>query len=199
MITLKNIIKDKPHSIFQEYYFQAIEQKQSNIEAIAISSFSKNNNEVDSRMVNLKYIINNEWIFFSNYNSKKAKQFLEHDQISAILYWSSINLQIRIKAKINKTSTEFSDYHFQNRSNKKNALAISSNQSEMINSYQEVIRSYEHVLKNIDQHNSRPEYWGGFSFTPYSFEFWKGHDARLNKRDIYIKKDENWEHSILQP
>ena len=83
-------------------------------------------------MVNLKYIIDDEWIFFSNYNSLKAQNFLNHDQISALFYWDSINVQIRIKAKIFKTLSKFSDEHFEKRNIKKNALSISSMQSQPI-------------------------------------------------------------------
>ena len=61
-------------------------------------------NEVDSRYVNLKFITNDEFIFFSNYDSPKASAFNSHNQIAALLYWSSINVQIRMKAKIKKTS-----------------------------------------------------------------------------------------------
>ena len=53
-------------------------------------------NEVDSRYVNLKYIKDSEWIFFSNYNSPKSIAFNAHNQVSAVIYWKSINLQIRI-------------------------------------------------------------------------------------------------------
>ena len=79
---------------------------------------------MDSRFVNLKYVINDEWIFFSNYNSPKSKQFESHDQISAVIYWNSINVQIRMKAKIQKTNLEFSNEHFQSRDMTKNLLAI---------------------------------------------------------------------------
>jgi pyridoxamine 5'-phosphate oxidase len=44
-----------------------------------------------------------------------------------------------------------------------------------------------------------PEFWGGYAFTPYYFEFWEGHQSRLNKREVYKKNDDNWKHLILQP
>ena len=128
-----------------------------------------------------KYIINDEWIFFSNYESNKAQQFNENNNISATLYWKSIDTQIRIQAKIYKSSKSISDEHFISRNNAKNALAISSSQSRPIKSYNEVIKNYKNVL-NSESSLNRPDYWGGFSFFPYSFEFWKGHDSRINKR-----------------
>jgi pyridoxamine 5'-phosphate oxidase len=198
-IEISKASKEKPYLLFKEHYESALKKNQKFIEAISISSFNKDLNEVQSRIVNLKYIINDEWIFFSNYLSPKSKSFETHNQISAIFYWDSINTQIRIKAHIKKTSGTFSNKHFLSRTKEKNALAISSNQSERISSYDDVINDYERVLKDYDKNIKRPEYWGGFSFEPYYFEFWEGHESRLNKREIYELHDNEWSCSYLQP
>ena len=199
MIDLINIASDLPHNRFLDLYQKALKEKQRGIEAIAISSYDKSSNEVESRFVNLKYISGNEWIFFSNYLSPKAMQFESHDQISALFYWGAINSQIRLKAKINKTSVEFSDNHFQSRSKEKNALAISSNQSQPINSFGSVEENFHATLAAMDSQSQRPEYWGGYSFTPYYFEFWEGHENRLNKRLVFSREDGSWRESLLQP
>ena len=57
---------------------------------------------------------------------------------------------------------------------------------------------YEKVLKN-DNLKDCPEYWGGYTFVPYYFEFWEGHESRLNKREVYEMRNGHWEHFILQP
>jgi pyridoxine/pyridoxamine 5'-phosphate oxidase len=103
-----------------------------------------------------------------------------------------------MKAKIKKTSNVFNQKYFFDRSEEKNALAISSNQSKPINSYTQVKENYNKSLKN-DNLKKCPEFWGGYSFTPYYFEFWEGHELRLNKREAYKKSDDSWEHLILQP
>ena len=77
------------------------------IEAISVSSYNQKMSEVEARYVNLKYIDDNEWIFFSNYNSPKAQQFKSHNQVSVLIFWPSINTQIRMKASISKTSINF--------------------------------------------------------------------------------------------
>ena len=199
MIKIIEINKSKPYKIFQDYYNLAMDKDQHNIEAVSISSFNKSLNEVQSRYVNLKYILGDEWIFFSNYKSEKAESFNEHNQVSALLYWSEINTQIRIKALIKKTNKEFSDKHFLNRSNEKNALAISSSQSERISSYQDVIKNYQSILNDKPSLSMRPDYWGGYSFIPYYFEFWEGHQSRLNKREVFMQNNNEWEYFILQP
>lgn len=198
MIEFKKIIQEEPYLMFQDWYNKAKDAGQKNIEAISIASYEKQKQEVDSRFVNLKFIEGSRFIFFSNYNSPKSLAFRSHDQISALFFWSSINVQIRIKARIIKTPSEYNQKYFFNRPNEKNALAISSNQSKKINSYEMVEKKFERSLE-FDDLNKCPDYWGGFSFDPYYFEFWEGHKARLNKRNSYQKHDYGWSHSILQP
>ena len=198
MIKFNNLNQDIPYQLLKEKYDEAVDAGQKGIEAISISSFNKDINEVDSRYVNLKFINKDEFIFFSNYDSPKAAAFNSHNQIAALIYWSSINVQIRMKAKVKKTSKEFNQKYFFDRSEEKNALAISSNQSNEIVSYNQVKENYNKSLNNDDLRKC-PEYWGGYSFTPYYFEFWEGHESRINKREVFQKIDGIWKQSILQP
>ena len=198
LIKFINDNSQAPYALLKSKYNAALKANQTNIEAISISSYSIQFNEVRSRFVNLKFIDNKEFIFFSNYQSPKAKDFLDHNQISALIYWNNINVQIRLKGIIKKTSKEFNNIYFQDRSKKKNALAISSSQSLPIESYESVIKKYNNVLKN-DNLEKCPDYWGGYSFKPYYFEFWEGHETRLNKRNTYELKNNKWEHFVLQP
>jgi len=198
MIKFNNLNQDIPYQLLKEKYDEAFDAGQKAIEAISISSYNKGISEVNSRYVNLKFIKNDEFIFFSNYKSPKAIAFNSHNQIAALIYWSSTNIQIRMKAKIKKTSHEFNQKYFFDRSEEKNALAISSNQSKEIDSYNQVKENYNKSLKN-DNLRKCPEYWGGYSFTPYYFEFWEGHESRINKREIFEKIDGVWKQSIIQP
>jgi pyridoxamine 5'-phosphate oxidase len=198
MIQFNNLNQEIPYLLLKDKYDEAIDAGQKGIEAISISSYNKEIGEVDSRFVNLKFITNDEFIFFSNYNSSKAASFNSHSQITALVYWPSINVQIRIKANIKKTTNEFNQKYFFDRAENKNALAISSNQSKPIDTYSQVKENYNKSLKNDDLKKC-PEFWGGYTFTPYYFEFWEGHESRLNKREVYEKSDDSWKHLILQP
>ena len=198
MIKFNNLNQDIPYQLLKEKYDDAVNAGQKSIEAISISSYNKELSEVDSRYVNLKFVTNDEFIFFSNYDSPKASSFNSHNQIAAVLYWVSTNVQIRMKAKIKKKSDDFNQKYFFDRSGEKNALAISSNQSKLIDSYNQVIENYNKSFKNDDLKKC-PEYWGGYSFTPYYFEFWEGHESRINKRLVFDKIDGLWKQSYLQP
>ena len=198
MIKFIDLSKEKPYLLFNEKYEEAMKIGQTDIQGIAISSFNQITQEVDSRFVNLKFIKDDEFIFFSNYDSPKASAFKSYNQIAALIYWPSINIQIRMKAKIKKTSNEYNQKYFFHRLEEKNALAISSNQSMPIESYNQVKENYKKSLKNDDL-KTCPKYWGGFSFTPYYFEFWEGNESRINKREIFDKIDGVWKQSFLQP
>jgi len=198
MIKFTNLNQDYPYLNFKKKYEEAITKKQKNIEAISISSYSKKFNEVNSRYVNLKFVDNKEFIFFSNYNSSKSLEFIDHKQITALIYWNSINTQIRLKATIEKKSTKYNKSYFSKRSEKKNALAISSDQSKPIDSFENVIEKYNKSLE-FDDLNECPDYWGGYAFKPYYFEFWEGHESRLNKRQVFYQEGNAWNSLILQP
>ena len=198
MIQFNNLNQEKPYLLFKTKYDEALNAGQNDIEAISISSYNKKMSEVTSRFVNLKFITDDNFIFFTNYESPKASSFNSHNQIAALIYWTSINVQIRMKAKIKKTSNKYNQKYFFDRLEKKNALAISSNQSKLIESYSQVKENYKKSLENDDLKNC-PEHWGGYAFAPYYFEFWEGHESRINKREAYEKIDENWKVTFLQP
>ena len=77
-------------------------------------------------------------------------------------------------------------------------MAVSSNQSNKIDSYENVHANYEKSL-HVDNLEKCPEYWGGFCFKPYEIEFWEGHESRINKRDLYKLKKKKWQHFVLEP
>lgn len=198
MFKIQNISKSEPYNVFLKYLEKAKEKNQHPIDAVAINSYNIESNEVESRFVNLKFIIDDKWIFFTNYESPKAKQFSTHKQIASTFYWQSINVQIRLKSFVEMIDKDFSDDYFKNRKYEKNILSVSSKQSRKIESYEQVKNNYEKTLKD-DKLLVRPSYWGGYFFRPYYFEFWEGHPSRINKRECYELHGKDWKKSFLEP
>ena len=197
-IKFESLNQSMPYVQFKKFYDKAVSSDQENIDAMLIASYDKNNNQPDARYVNLKYIINKNFIFFSNYNSPKSKQFNENEKITAVIFWPKINTQIRMKALIKKTTVTFNNEYFAKRATEKNALSISSRQSKKINSFKEVLNNYQDTL-NSKNLKTCPSYWGGFTFTPFYFEFWQGSDKRMNKRQVYEFQNKKWSTYILEP
>lgn len=200
MIKIKDISDEKPYTFFVKLYDLASKQKQTNIDAAVISTYCDKYNAPDSRIVNIKYLIDKNLIFFSNYSSVKAGQFSSNNTIAMLFFWDKINVQIRLRGSLKKCSNDFSDYHWASRSQRKNILSISSNQSKKIDSYEKVVEEYETLLKSNTKYFERPSYWGGYSFCPQYFEFWEGHADRINKRTCYeSSKSGQWNKFFLQP
>jgi len=198
MITFSNLPDTEPYQRFHDSFQAALAEEQPHVHAAAISSYDPAKRLVDSRFVNIKYIDGEDWLFFTNYNSPKADAFSGHDQICALFFWPSTYTQIRIHATISRLSPTRSDSHFQGRTDPKNALAISSDQSKPVDNIQTVIDNFDRTLESADL-RKRPDYWGGYVFKPHYFEFWKGSEYRLNHRRAFEKKDGQWIESILQP
>tara|TARA_B100000925_G_scaffold241192_1_gene190440 strand:+ start:59 stop:664 length:606 start_codon:yes stop_codon:yes gene_type:complete len=201
LINFINIEESKPYEIFKNFFLKALDLKQKNPDAICISTYDNEKKEINSRFVNLKYINENKWFFFTNYNSSKAKDIEKNNQISVVIFWSEISTQVRLKANIYEASAEESNLHFEKRSLEKNALAISSNQSNKIKSYDLVKEKYERTMSILENKDifERPDYWGGYFFIPYYFEFWEGHKNRLNKRTAFEDDHGKWEKFYLEP
>ena len=200
MIIFRNLSDAAPYKKFKDTYHKALKNNEKNIEAACISSYNTNNKEISSRFVNIKYINDDKLYFYTNYNSPKAKDFINHNQTAINFFWKTLNVQIRILGHIKKTSSKESDEYFKKRDINKNSLAISSNQSEQIKSYADIRKNFYDVLesKKIDK-CKRPNFWGGYYILPYYFEFWIGDDHRLNRRKAFELNGKNWITYFLQP
>ncbi len=198
MIKFVNVSNQAPYAKFKKLYNLANKSDQSLTEAAAVSTYCSRTKEVSARFVNIKFVKGKDFIFFTNYNSDKSTQIISHNQISVTFYWASIDTQIRIKGIAKKVSKNFSDEYFKKRSKLKNALAISSQQSKQVNSYEEVTSNYKKVLVESNL-KKRPKYWGGISIKPYYFEFWTGDNQRINKREVFEKSKNDWKFYFLQP
>lgn len=192
-----NLIKDiAPYKIFYDMYEMAESASQRNIEAACFSSCS-DEKIPHSRFINIKYVNDNEIIFFSNYQSAKANDIRSNKNVALTFFWNSINVQIRIQGTISKLDEKRSDKHWKLRKNEKNILAMSSHQSLPIASYEKVKKNYEKFV-NHDL-SDRPNYWGGYVVFPNYFEIWQGHDSRINKREIFEFCNDSWNSFFLEP
>ena len=201
MIDIKKISIDLPYLKFINYYESALQNKQDFIEAAAVGSFDYKHKQPEVRFVNIKQIIKDEWIFYTNYNSLKAKNFVDCNKVSLLFFWGKINVQIRMKGFIGKTDKHISDMHFNNREFDKNIAAISSEQSKRIDNYEDVVQKFKKNKVHIKKNMVRPEFWGGYSFCPNHFEFWEGNKSRINKRHIFelSSNKTKWMEFFLEP
>ena len=197
---LENTIPDDAIQLFHNWFYEAEEQENGEVNAMTVSSIGLDGFP-KSRVVLLKKFNEEGFIFYTNYNSEKGKAILQHPNVCISFFWPILERQVIIKGIAEKTTSQVSDTYFDSRPEGSKLGAIVSNQSEIIPS-----RAFlDEKLKNLETEVSgseikRPENWGGFLVKPVEVEFWQGRANRLHDRIRYkLEADFNWKIDRLSP
>ncbi|MGM0497562.1 MAG: pyridoxamine 5'-phosphate oxidase [Bacteroidota bacterium] len=185
-------VKDNPIYQFRQWLEEAIKSQVPDPSAMILSTANKQN-RVSSRVVLLKEIQEEGFVFYTNYNSKKASDLKENEQAGLLFFWSELERQIRIEGYVEFLSTEISDKYFASRPEESKIGAWASDQSKIIPSRQyleERVKKFEDEFKG--QEIIRPEHWGGYILKPYTVEFWQGRPNRLHDRIQFTFKANQW-------
>ena len=193
-------LPDDPLELFNEWFNLAkncdeIEEANAmNLATLGEDGFPK------SRVVLLKEIDNGSLIFYTNYNSEKARSIDLHAQVSINFFWPALEKQVIVKSRATKVSREKSADYFNSRPRGSRIGAWVSHQSSAINSREaldEQLMEIENKFK--DQEVPLPDFWGGFACEPVSFEFWQGRENRLHDRILFERVNGSWITKRLQP
>lgn len=142
-----------------------------------------------SRIVLLKHLDDDGFLFFTNYDSDKGIQISLNPLVALHFYWPMFDRQLRIEGKAMKTSSAISDEYFSSRPRTSQLGATASPQSKVIDD-----TSLERAVEELDKQYSgqniqRPENWGGYKVFPHLYEFWQGKPSRLHDRFRYRKSE----------
>jgi pyridoxamine 5'-phosphate oxidase len=154
-----------------------------------------------ARMVLLKQVDAEGFIFFTNYQSSKARQLEINPYAALVFYWPQLERQVRVEGKVAKTSAEESLAYFKTRPRESQIGAWASPQSEVI-SAREILEQRAHELEEqyCDREIDCPAHWGGYRLKPDRIEFWKGRVGRLHDRLLYeLQPDGSWTIKRLAP
>jgi pyridoxamine 5'-phosphate oxidase len=153
-----------------------------------------------SRVVLLKDLNREGFVFFTNYESRKGKQISENPYGSLLFYWPLLERQVRIEGTMTKTTRKQSDAYFLTRPEGSKIGAWSSPQSTRIPSRQYLDNlQQDYTLLFRNKAVERPENWGGYILIPEMFEFWQGRENRLHDRFEYTLNGNLWEINRLAP
>jgi pyridoxamine 5'-phosphate oxidase len=153
------------------------------------------------RMVLLKRVDHEGFVFFTNYHSSKAKDLENNPNAAFVFFWPQLERQVRVEGTVTKTSPEESREYFASRPRGSQIGAWASPQSEVI-SGREVLERRQAELEEIYRGRDVdwPEHWGGFCLRPERIEFWKGRSDRLHDRILYERQpDGSWSIKRLAP
>ncbi|MGV3629683.1 MAG: pyridoxamine 5'-phosphate oxidase [Bacteroidota bacterium] len=188
-----------PFVFFQEWYKQAFESGEREANAMVLSTVGEEN-KPSSRILYLKELNTEGFVFYTNYSSRKGKEMLRNKQAALLFFWPAMERQIRVEGKVEKVSAETSDAYFATRPRGSQLGAWASYQSEMLESRQELEERLQKLSEEFPDEVPRPPHWGGYILVPECFEFWQGRPSRLHDRILYQKQEnKNWDIQRLNP
>ncbi len=198
LITSK--VPPNPFILFKNW-FEEVQSKGKEQETNAMTlSTQQPDGGVASRVVLLKEVSDEGFVFYTNYNSSKGQSIEHNNRVCISFFWQSMERQVIIQGTATKLPSEASDQYFQSRPRGSQLGAHVSNQSEVIESRSTLenrLKSLEDQYKN--QPIPRPTHWGGYEVSPHSIEFWQGRTNRLHDRLVYKQKSSTWIIERLSP
>ena len=198
LIDIKKL-KTNPIKQFKIWFKKAKKENIIEPNAMVLSTISKNN-LLNSRTVLLKNITDKGFIFFTNYESRKANDIMHNNNVSLVFLWKKIKRQVIIKGKAVKITKRDSKKYFDSRPEKSKIAAWASKQSKELHNSNDLIKrfkNFENKFKN--KLIPYPNFWGGYIIHPNSIEFWQGRSSRMHDRILYEKEKNNWNINRLYP
>ena len=186
---------ENPFEIAKDWMDQAKELELNDANAIALATVD-NTGLPNVRMVLLKEIEDNAFVFYTNYESKKGRELIASGKAAVVIHWKSLRRQIRVRGSVEKAEGKQADSYFDSRSPQSRVGAIASRQSQIIKDRSVLENWYEKALKENGATPSRPSFWGGFRINPVEIEFWADGEARLHDRFRWTRAQNGSEWSI---
>src|SRR6185295_8252083 len=194
----KTIDRD-PIKQFQLWFNDAIAAGLPMPEAMTLATATRDG-KPSARMVLLKQVNHDGFVFFTNYQSAKAAQLDANPYAALVFYWAQLERQVRVEGSVVRTSAQESRDYFKTRPRESQVGALASPQSEAI-SGREVLEQRAQELEALyfDREIDCPEHWGGYRLKPERIEFWKSRIGRLHDRILYQRDPSGWSITRLAP
>ncbi len=195
----EKLIDRDPIEQFQIWFNDAIAAKLPMPEAMTLATATPDGRP-SARMVLLKQVDHDGFVFYTNYHSAKAAQLDANPYAALVFYWTQLDRQVRVEGSVSKTSPEESREYFRTRPRESQIGAWTSEQSEVI-AGREVLEQRARELETLycDREINCPEHWGGYRVKPDRIEFWKSRIGRLHDRILYERQAGGWTINRLAP
>lgn len=189
-----------PFEIARTWLAEAHETEPNDPNAIALSTVDADGMP-NARMVLLKDIEADAFVFYTNYTSKKAEEITGAGKAAFVMHWKSLRRQVRVRGTVTKEDGAAADAYFASRSLKSRLGAWASDQSAPLSSRGALVAEVAKVTAQQGPNPKRPPFWGGFRIVPQEIEFWADGAFRLHDRFRWTRKytEADWEISRLNP
>ena len=198
-LDITSVEKD-PILQFEKWFKDAVASEIPEPTAMNLSTITSGGRP-SSRIVLLKGIENNKFIFYTNYQSQKGIELESNPACALTFFWPELERQIRIEGVATRVSADTSDTYFKSRPRGSQVGAWSSPQSSIIKDRKILDDRVNEIEKRFEGKKElpRPNQWGGFGVEPFEIEFWQGRTNRLHDRIVYTKVDQEWKINRLAP
>lgn len=192
-------VNSNPFSQFNIWLQEAINAQITEPTAMNLSTITKNNRP-SSRIVLLKEVQKDGFVFFTNYQSKKGQEMYHNPFVALNFFWADLERQIRIEGIIEKIPQFDSLEYFISRPKASQLGAVASPQSQKVENRAFLEQQFERLEKQYeDKQVLKPTEWGGYKVIPSYFEFWQGRRSRLHDRIIFEKENNQWKIARIAP
>lgn len=191
---------DDPFAIVRAWMAEAEASEPNDPNAIALATVD-DAGMPNVRMVLLKEVEENAFVFYTNYDGVKAGELDGAGKAAFVLHWKSLHRQIRVRGTVTKEDGPKADDYYNSRSLKSRLGAWASDQSKPLASRAALMAKVAKVTAQKGTQPVRPPFWGGFRISPVEIEFWADGAFRLHDRFRWTRKDAegDWEITRLNP
>lgn len=201
---LEDQVEADPIDQFCKWFDDAVTAGLKEPNAMALSTSGKDG-KPSSRMVLLKGVDKDGFVWYTNYDSRKAHELSDNPHASLLFYWDGLNRQVRVEGSVQKVPDEESEQYFHSRPQGSQIGAIVSKQSTVVPGRHVLHQQYKELEEKFSDGSliPKPKHWGGYRLKPELFEFWQGQKSRLHDRLQYSPREINgqqvWKIERLAP
>jgi len=190
---------DDPIAMFSELFEEAKRLGTLEPEAMVLSTADERG-QPSNRYVLLKEVDQRGFVFYTNLESRKARDLAANPYAALCFYWPLIDKQVRVEGKAERVSDTEADEYFASRPRESQIGAWASTQSAPLVSRESLDRRVQEARERFEGRAvPRPPFWSGFRVVPAAIEFWTRHPARLHERALFTRKDGQWVRTLLYP
>lgn len=191
---------DDPFEIARRWLVEAEASEPNDPNAIALATVDPDGLP-NMRMVLLKEIADDGFVFYTNYDSAKGQELAASGKAGFVMHWKSLRRQIRVRGTVTRQDGPEADAYYASRSLKSRLGAWASRQSRPLSGRAALMAEVAKVSARYGLNPPRPPFWGGFKITPLEIEFWADGDFRLHDRFVWRRKDTSasWGVTRLSP
>lgn len=196
----ETVVGNDPIHFFAGWFADAQKAAIEDVNAMTLATVDAGH-KPHARIVLLKGLDEKGFVFYTNYNSAKAKELSANPNAAILFFWKELERQVRIEGIIEKVTEAESDTYFNSRPEGSKLGAWSSPQSEVITDRSILDTNHSYYLEKFKEAPiSRPPHWGGYRLVPHAIEFWQGRSNRLHDRILFTYNGENnWQKCRLAP